>query len=343
MKATPQLALILRNGFVLMLAVAAVNQVGLPEGLFLALAMLTVLESDLGGGVIAGRERVTGTILGLLAVVITVGISPALPLPARVFSGLLLVRLFGFTAGLNNGFIVGGHVVAGSLLHDLDTWWHYASWRTLMTILGVLIGVLLSQRIYSQRSESHWRERCHSWTEDLADALLHLNVIPDQDPLFLTLRERRNALRRSLPQLVAEQSLTQSNQDAVLWAQAVLQHCSTVMSSCRDISALLQSQRDLTPALTKTTQELQRLGSHRLRAIGRGTSVQQDEWPLVRCQLQQAIETDLLQPQGSEGPSQDSEQQGRVLLASRLLLLADALERLADLPMGMERHHDSLR
>jgi hypothetical protein len=182
----------LGNGFVLMLAVAAVNQVGLPEGLFLALAMLTVLETDLGGGVIAGRERVTGTILGWLAVVITVGISPALPLPARVFSGLLLVRLFRFTAGLNNGFIVGGHVVAGSL-----------------------------------------------------------------------------------PQLVAEQSLTQSNQDAVLWAQA--------------------------------------------------------------------IETDLLQPQGSEDPSQDSEQLGRFLLASRLLLLADALERLVDSPMGMERHHDWLR
>jgi uncharacterized membrane protein YccC len=328
----PQWALVLRNGVILMLAIAAANFIGLPEGLFLALAILTVLETDLGGGVIAGRERIVGTLLGLLAVVITAGIAPVLPLPARVFSGLLLVRLFGFTAGLNNGFIVGGHVVAGSLLHHLDSWWDYAFWRTLMTILGVLIGVLVSQRVYSQRSASNWRERCRSWTEALADALLNMNNIHGNDRVYLTLREQRNALRRGLPQLVAEQSVTRSKHDDVRWAQEVLQHCSTVMSSCRDISGLLRSQLNLTPALTQTTQALQHLGSDRLRATGREASLQQNEWPLVRRQLNQAIETDLLQPCGPEPPSEDAEKQTKLFLASRLLLLADALERLAESP-----------
>ena len=58
MTATPQLALVLRNGLLLMLSLAAVDRVGLPEGLFLALAILVILEAGLGGGVIAGRERV---------------------------------------------------------------------------------------------------------------------------------------------------------------------------------------------------------------------------------------------------------------------------------------------
>ena len=215
MTATPQLALVLRNGLLLMLSLAAVDRLGLPEGLFLALGILVILEADLGGGVIAGRERVIGSLMGLLAVVITAGITVVLPLPARVFSGLLLVRLFGFAAGLSSGFIVGGHVVAGSLLHHPDNWWYYAFWRTVMTILGVLIGVYISRQLYSQRSVSRWREQCRSWTGDLAHALLHLGDSPDRAQLFQDLRERRNALRRSLPQLIAEQSVTHSRQDSV--------------------------------------------------------------------------------------------------------------------------------
>lgn len=76
MTPTPQLALVLRNGLLLMLFLAAVNRVGLPEGLFLALAILVVLEADLGGGVIAGRERMVGSLMGLLSVVITSGYRP---------------------------------------------------------------------------------------------------------------------------------------------------------------------------------------------------------------------------------------------------------------------------
>ena len=332
MTTTPQLALVLRNGLLLMLSLAAVDRLGLPEGLFLALAILVVLETDLGGGVIAGRERVIGSLMGLLAVVISAGITLVLPLPARVFSGLLLVRLFGFAAGLSSGFIVGGHVVAGSLLHHPLNWWYYAFWRTAMTILGVLIGVYISRHLYSQRSVSRWREQCCSWTGDLADALRHLNDIPERERLFLDLRERRNALRRSLPQLIAEQSVTRSRQDSVRWAQEVLQHCSTVMSCCRDLSALLQHQPVLTPALRESVQGLQRLGSERLTTLGQTiamqTSAHHDAWSRLRLALNDAVEDLLQTPAGTESGSDNPEHQQRRLLASRLLLLSDALERM---------------
>jgi len=337
MTATPQLALVLRNGLLLMLSLAAVDRLGLPEGLFLALAILVILEADLGGGVIAGRERVIGTLMGLLAVVITAGITLVLPLPARVFSGLLLARLFGFAAGLSSGFIVGGHVVAGSLLHHPDNWWYYAFWRTVMTILGVLIGVYVSRHLYSQRSVSRWREQCRSWTWDLAHALLHLSDLPDREQLFLDLRERRNALRRSLPQLIAEQSVTHSRQDSVRWAQDVLQHCSTVMSSSRDLSALLQHQDKLAPALSAAIQELQCLGSERLKTLGQDvamqTSAHNDAWSRLRLALNEAVDAALLESDGSLPLADNPDHQQRRFLASRLLLLSDALDQIPCSPL----------
>ncbi len=108
------LALILRNGSVLALLMAAAAFLRLPEGLFLALGALTVLESDLGQGVLAGRERLLGTLCGLVAVVIAAGALGGAPLPLAIFGGLTLVRLFSFAAGLRSGYIVGGQVVAGA-------------------------------------------------------------------------------------------------------------------------------------------------------------------------------------------------------------------------------------
>ena len=117
--------------------------------------------------------------------------------------------------------------------------------------------------------------------------------------MFLDLRERRNALRRSLPQLIAEQSVTHSRQDSVRWAQEVLQHCSTVMSSCRDLSALLQHQDKLTPALSESMQGLQQLGSERLKALGQDVSVRNDAWSRVRLALNEAVDASLLESDGS--------------------------------------------
>ena len=108
MKRPPRAALILRNGALLAFVVATCHYLSLPEGVFLALGVLTVLESDLGGGVIAGRERFIGTLMGLVAVVISSGALVAAPQAIQVCVGLTLARIFGFAAGLTSGYIVGG-------------------------------------------------------------------------------------------------------------------------------------------------------------------------------------------------------------------------------------------
>lgn len=335
MKPTPHLALVLRNGLLIALFLAAVQRLGLPEGLFLTLGVLVVLESDFGGGVIAGRERIVGSLMGLLAVIITAGASTLIPLPAQVFTGMMLVRLFGFGAGLSSGYIVGGHVVAGSLLHHPDDWWHYAFWRTVMTIAGVAIGVVLSRHVYSQRTVSTWRQHCNSWIHDLRASLGELKVRPDHERHFQSLRDQRNALRRNLPKLIAEQSMTRNRQDSVQWAQSTLQHGSTVMSSCRDLSLLMGRDLEVAPPLTAVIRDLQTLGQRRLLQLSGGDCPPVTALALqaVDQRLHAAVHTHLLAPpptaDSEQGSASSGRQQQRHLLASRLLMLSDALRQLS--------------
>ncbi len=321
MKAPGRSAVIVRNGTVLALVVAACNRLALPEGLFLALGMLIILETDLGGGVLAGRERIIGTLLGLLAVVIGAGILGGLSSALGVFVGLTLVRLFGFAAGLTSGFVVGGHVVAGSLMNHGDAWWHYGFWRAVMTILGVLLGVLVSRQIYSQRSSSAWQASCDGWLRDLTRCLEHLPAVSEPEQRFAALRERRNDLRRQLPQLAAERTLIHGQpDDAVLRAQQQLQHGSTVMSAARDLCLLLREQG---PAAWVPPGLIPRLldgGRTRLEALIQGSDAPDAVAALCRCrdQLSAAL------------PSQGDRTE--LLIAGRLLLLADALIRLPGSP-----------
>ncbi len=321
MTAPGRSAVIVRNGTVLALVVAACNHLALPEGLFLALGVLTILETDLGGGVLAGRERIIGTLLGLLAVVIGAGILGGLSSALGVFVGLTLVRLFGFAAGLTSGFVVGGHVVAGSLMNHGDAWWHYGFWRTVMTILGVLLGVVVSRQIYSQRAASTWQASCDGWLLDLARFLERLPAVPEPEQHVASLRERRNALRRQLPQLAAERTLIHGQPDeAVLRAQTQLQHGSTVMSAARDLCLLLKEE---VPAAWVPPGLIPRLldgGRTRIEALIVGRDAPDAVADLYRCR-------DLL---SAALPPQDDRTQ--LLIASRLLLLADALIRLPRSP-----------
>ena len=317
---------IVRNGTVLALVVAACNHLALPEGLFLALGVLTILETDLGGGVLAGRERIIGTLLGLLAVVISAGILGGLSSVLGVFLGLTLVRLFGFAAGLTSGFVVGGHMVAGSLMNHGDAWWHYVFWRMVMTILGVLIGVMVSRQIYSQRSSSAWQASCDGWLLDLARFLECLPAIPEPEQRFASLRERRNALRRQLPKLAAERTLIHGQPDAaVLRAQQQLQHGSTVMSAARDLCLLLQVEAPVAWMPPGLIPRLMDAGRTRIEALIQGRDTPATAADLRRCQ-------DLLGAAlpGTDPPPQDARNQ--LLIVSRLLLLSDALIRLPGSP-----------
>ncbi len=326
-------AVIVRNGTVLALVVAACNHLALPEGLFLALGVLTILETDLGGGVLAGRERIIGTLLGLLAVVISAGILGGLSSALGVFLGLTLVRLFGFAAGLTSGFVVGGHMVAGSLMNHGDAWWHYVFWRMVMTILGVILGVVVSRQIYSQRSSSTWQASCDGWLLDLARFLERLPAIPEPEQQVASLRERRNALRRQLPQLAAERTLIHGQPDeAVLLAQQQLQHGSTVMSAARDLCLLLREETPVAWVPPGLIPRLMDAGRTRIEALIQGRDTPATAADLRHCQdlLSAALPAQPLAPPAADPLPQDARNQ--LLIVSRLLLLSDALLRLPRSP-----------
>ena len=330
MKRRPRAALTLRNGALLAFVVATCHYLSLPEGVFLALGVLTVLESDLGGGVVAGRERFTGTLMGLVAVVISSGALKEAPQAIQVCVGLTLARIFGFAAGLTSGYIVGGQVVAGSLLHHSSNWWYYAFWRTVTTLLGVMLGILISRQIYSERATSQWQEKCNNWLMELAQALSKLTTSPDGPQTFQNLRTFRNELRQGLPELAAEQSVLDSHENrTLLWAQHVLQHGSTVMSCCRDLAPFLNSSSKNPFISEEIMDSLISCGCTRLKELTKGSESAQNLEALREIQgmLQAGVRRYL-----NEGPSKKHlmagmENQSRtdLLMASRLILLVDSL------------------
>jgi len=333
-------AMIIRNGALLAFVIYASESLGLPEGLYMALAMLTVMELNLGGGILAGRERLVGTILGLLAVVIVAGALAAAPAPLRVGIALILVRIFCFSFGLNSGYIVGGHVVAGSILnHNLD-WWFYASWRTVMTLAGVALGIWCSSQIYSQRAITEWEQKARNWIGDIASCLSELNSSEGRLEFFISLRNRRNLLQQELPNLACEQSVLDQELNNLFWAQNFLRYGSTVISSCRDLSPLLGEHSQKPLLLELPINNLIFWGSAKLKILAKLVESNDDEIDLISKELS-LVHADLLQisqsysevvgiPANSDLALEQELSLNKFVL-SRLLLLVDSLIEISPL------------
>jgi len=294
----------------------------LPEGVFLVVGMLIVLESPLGSGLVEGRERILGTLMGLLGVVISSGAFRSATQPMQIFIGLILVRLFSFSIGLSSGYVVGGHMVAGSLLNEGSQWWHYAFWRTIMTVGGVLIGVYFSRVFYPQRSTSPWQRRCQSWLYELSSSLSKLATSREPISRFQSLREERNKLRLELPKLIAEQVyLDRKDGRILIQAQSFLQHGSAILSCTMDLSMLMRSHSIDPWARNLPIGRLVQSGCRLLQQIADDRDSHSTISEIL--DIRKTIETDVdghLQLKMLDVHSEDS-----LLLASRLLLLANSL------------------
>jgi hypothetical protein len=319
-------ALVIRNGVLLALMTAVSTDLKLPEGIFLVIGMLIVLESPLGGGLIDAKERVLGSLMGLLAVVIASGALQAGTQPLQIFSGLTLVRLFSFAIGLNSGYVVGGHMVAGSLLNHGSHWWHYAFWRTMMTVAGVLLGFICGQIFYPRLSITAWQCSCQSWLAELANALGDVTTASHQDGRLLELRQQRDQLRQELPTLAAEQVVLDGGENRVLvLAELCLQHGSTVMSCTRDLAALLVAS-DVRPWVWDLPIDwLLHCGRECLQQLADGC--QSNETSLQLIEIRSLIESYIHGHLKMESVESDTE--SSLLIASRLLLLSNALIEIA--------------
>ena len=120
---------------------------GLPDDQYVAMAVLAVSSGTYGAAIELGRQRLLGTVLGSLLLLIGYECLHSLPLAVGLAITIGCLRLLGGVLGLKVGYKVGGMIVVmGWLVHEGNL----ASWiplRFFWTALGVLL-TLLSLRLF---------------------------------------------------------------------------------------------------------------------------------------------------------------------------------------------------
>jgi len=175
-----------------------------PYGFYATLAVLSSMGSSYGSTLELGRQRVLGTLLGALMVLLCQEGLRGVPLPLGLAIALGGQRLLGGLLGLRVGYKVGGIVIVlGWLVHSEQ----FAEWlplRLFWTVIGVIVG-LLSMRLFWPSSAvadgwGGWAQLLRS----LAEALQR-QVSPRSNPptdgiaWMVPLRAQLITLRTALP------------------------------------------------------------------------------------------------------------------------------------------------
>lgn len=219
----------------LVLAVALVQgfaQIsGLGDGYYASLAVISVTVGTYGNTLELGRQRLVGTVVGALVVLVAYPALGSLPLMVGLPLGMALARLLAGSLKLTVGYSVCLFVVVmGWLKHEnqLDTW---IPLRLFWTAVGVLIALLALRLFWPARARQQQREGLLALLLDLGQAIAaHLQrmghsansaralpagatpTIPALRTTLLALREQRTDALRELG--------SQANQhpSAQIWA-----------------------------------------------------------------------------------------------------------------------------
>ncbi|MBM5824100.1 MAG: FUSC family protein [Cyanobacteria bacterium M_surface_10_m2_119] len=137
----------LRTAVTTGLANAFASLSGVLDSQYAALAVLSVSTGTYGGAIELGRQRLYGSVLGALLLLVGYGGLKDLPLPVGLAITLGSLRLLGGLLQLKVGYKVGGMIIVmGWLVHEGSL----ASWlplRFFWTAFGVLL-TLLSLRLF---------------------------------------------------------------------------------------------------------------------------------------------------------------------------------------------------
>ncbi|MFZ4565861.1 MAG: FUSC family protein [Prochlorococcaceae cyanobacterium] len=179
---------------------------GLPFGYYVPLAVLSVGADSYGGSLRLGRQRVMGTLLGSLLLVVASRGLEGVPMPLGLAVTLGSLRLLGGWLGLQVGYKVGGLVVVmGWLVHggQLDAW---VPMRLFWTVFGVVIS-LVSLRLFWPATGLD--QALADYRLLLTDLRRTCRTLADRSAAVTTadqraLRRRLLAMRRRLPTLAEE-------------------------------------------------------------------------------------------------------------------------------------------
>ena len=125
---------------------------GLAYGFYSPLAVVSIGTGSYGGAIELGRQRLLGTVLGSVLLLVGYWGLRDLPMPLALAITLASLRLLGGWLKLLVGYKVGGLIVVmGWLSHstDLGTW---IPLRFFWTVFGVLVGLLSLRLFWPTRS-----------------------------------------------------------------------------------------------------------------------------------------------------------------------------------------------
>ncbi len=189
------------------LSAGLVITLGLPDPVYAPLAVAAVLGGTVGASRTMGIQRMQGTLLGgVILVIFHPTLSAILPMPIGVALALACTRLFGGSLGLHSGYKVAGLVVGiGWTAHasQLSTW---IPLRLLVTLIGVLLSWLAVARFWPSRALDQRQQLCRRLCTGFAEAL-RARALQLESGIEAEASERlarRNALLAQLLQLQSQ-------------------------------------------------------------------------------------------------------------------------------------------
>ena len=229
---------------------------GLPDDQYVALAVLSVSSGTYGASIELGRQRLLGTVLGSILLLIGFECLHTLPLAVGLAITLGCLRLLGGLLGLKVGYKVGGMIVVmGWLVHEGSL----ASWiplRFFWTALGVVLTVLSLRLFWPARGLA----QCLGRYGDLMEQLQHTFVAlaqrleaqtaaresnpPAPGATFRQLRLTLQSARSQRPALLQELGNQPERHPAVLLVTSLDAAASRLVTMVGGMERAVPSQRD---------------------------------------------------------------------------------------------------
>ena len=207
----------LTNGFALLS--------GVPFGYYATLAVLTSSAKSYGLSLALGRQRVLGSLLGAVVLLICYEGLRGVPFPLAIAIALGLQRLLGGLLRLEVGYKVGGMIIVmGWLVHN-DQFSQWLPLRMFWTAFGIATALLCMRLLWPA---SALRDAWRGWA-DLLDQL----AIQLQQPSGLSadprLRKQLMAMRAALPAIRDELGGAGRDHPVVVFMSDLDESCSRLI------------------------------------------------------------------------------------------------------------------
>lgn len=202
---------------------------GLPFGYYMTLTVLAVGSDSYGGSLRLGRQRLLGSLLGSVLLIVGFRGLAGVPLPLGLAITVGAMRLLGGCLGLQVGYKVGGVVVVmGWLVHSgqLEAW---VPLRLFWTALGVVVSLLSVRLFWPATGLDQSLASLRALLQDLQQACRRPSAGSDGR----LLRRRLLALRRQRPTL-AEELGTNADRHPAYRLMLTLDEATSRLITCLD-------------------------------------------------------------------------------------------------------------